>query len=710
MSGSRKDRYQQFCLSIRAAFHELLADSGAQGDGPDDQDRSTGQVGAVWAEIRRVLTVISSQFSSTTRREQIRQISGAEQAINVVEQRMNRNFRIASANLGIATLSFFYPPLILLTILILIYSAIPFLQLAYYGLVKQRRVTSYLLDAILLIGMLLGGFFHVGVIGAWLATFGRKLLLQSENNAKRSLVNLFGDQPRTIQIFVDGKEVEIPFEQLSLGDIIILSAGQMIPVDGTITSGLASIDEHKLTGESQPAEKGVGDSVLASTVILAGKVYVRTVKTGQETVAMQIGQVLQQTATFKTSVQSRGEAIADRFVLPTLGLSILCLPLGASSALAILTNAFGYKMRLFAPASMLTFLNLASRQGILIKDGRSLEQLSSIDTVVFDKTGTLTLDEPSVAAVHVLGGDSVSEDDILRYAAAAEAGQTHPIARAILTATRQRKIAWPSFENARYEIGYGIQVNLSDRVIRVGSLRFIDMEGIAIAAETHALQARSHALGHSLVMVAFDSVLVGAIELKATVRPEAAALIAELHRRGKSVCIISGDQEAPTRQMADALEIDSYFANCLPEDKAKHIEALQSKGKSVCFVGDGINDSIAMKKANVSISLRGATTVATDTAQIVLMDGTLGQIGPLFELAVEFEENMRSNLLLSTIPSAVCVGGIIFDNWGVLIGTVITQATFFTGIGNSILPLLKKRAPSSLAVPAEPLVAAPQNG
>lgn len=697
------DKYGRFYIAIKAAFRDLLTDQQTKiedvADGTSIQ--TDGPSGSLWAEVSRIVDVIRAQFSSTTRRNQLRELSGAEQEIDVVQQRMDRNFRIATANLGIAILSFFFPPLILVTICILIYSAIPFLQLAYLGLIKQRRVTSYLLDAILLVGMLLGGFFHVGVIGAWLATFGRKLLLQSENNAKRNLVNLFGEQPRSVLVFVDGEEVEIPFEQLCLGDVIVVSAGQMIPIDGTIVSGLASIDEHKLTGESQPAEKGTGDPVLASTVILAGKVLIKTVKTGQQTVAMQIGEVLKQTAAFKTSVQSRGEAIADRFVLPTLGLSILCIPLGASSALAVLTNAFGYKMRLFAPASMLTFLNLASRQGILIKDGRSLEQLSGIDMIVFDKTGTLTLDEPSVAAIHCLSDSNGSEDEILRYAAAAEAGQTHPIARAILTATRRRKLEWPSFENARYEIGYGISVTLSDRVIRVGSLRFIEMEGIPISKETHELLAACHAQGHSLVMVAFDGVLAGAIELKATVRPEAAALIEDLHRRGKSVCIISGDQEAPTRQMADALRIDSYFANCLPEDKAKHIEALQRQGRSVCFVGDGINDSIAMKKANVSISLRGATTVATDTAQIVLMDGTLGQIGPLFDLAIEFEENMRTNLLLSTIPSAICIGGVIFDNWGVLIGTVITQATFFSGIFNSILPLLKNRSPASPAAADE---------
>ena len=481
-------------------------------------------------------------------------------------------------------------------------------------------------------------------------------------------------------------EVEIPFDALQTNDVIVVSAGQVIPVDGLITKGVASVDQHKLTGESQPVEKGIGDAVFASTIVLIGRICVQTDKTGRETVAAQIGEILNQTADFKNEIQSRGEMIADKMTMPTIALSLLTWPiLGYGSAVAVLTNTLGFKMRFFAPASMLTFLNIASQQGILIKDGRSLDLLHQIDTVIFDKTGTLTLEQPYVGRIHTLEG--IDEEELLRYAAATESGQTHPIAKAILGAAYEKKLTLPSIKDAAYKVGYGIQVELSDRTVHVGSHRFMRLEKVEIPPPLLDIQASCHEQGHSLVMVAFDRQIVGAIELHATIRPEAKRLVEQLYQRGMSTYIISGDQEQPTQMLAKRLGVDCYFANTLPEHKAAHIERLQNAGRSVCFVGDGINDSIALKKANVSISLRGATTIATDTAQVVLMDGTLNQLNQLFHLSQHFQENMKRNLLIATLPSMVCLGGIFFLHWGVTIGALISPGVLFVGLANATSPL-----------------------
>jgi len=633
-------------------------------------------------------------FLSETHRQQMQEVSAGKQEISQTEKKMDRALVIASANMGVAAISWFYPPLVLITIPGLIYGTIPLYQLAYKDM-KEGRLSSYVVDAIGTTGMAMGGFFRTIVLGTWIFTIGRNLLLKSEDNSKKNLMNLFVEQPRSVWVLVDDVEVEIPFEKLQAGDIIIISAGQSIPVDGPITDGFASVDQHTLTGESKPVEKRVGDAVLASTVVLAGRIYVETQKTGDETVAMQIGEVLKQTADFKSLMQSRGEVIADQTVLPTLGMSVFVWPfLGFSATLAVLTNTFGYKMRAFAPASMLTFLNIASQQGILIKDGRSLDLLKQVDTVVFDKTGTLTREEPTVDRIHTCA--NVHEDDILRYAAAAEYRQTHPIAKAILTAANKRKLHWPKLDDARYEVGYGIQVNLSARVVRVGSERFMAIEGINIPPEISAIQEVCHSQGHSLVMVAFDEELVGAIELRATLRPETKRVISSLRQRQMSIYIISGDHEQPTKKLAQALGVEHYFANTLPENKAALIAKLQKEGKSICFVGDGINDSIALKKANVSVSLRGATTMAMDTAQIVLMDGSLNQLDQLFDIAQNFEVNMRNNLLISTIPSVICIGGILFFHWGVTIGMALTGTTLLIGIGNTMLPLLSSQNTKSI--------------
>lgn len=252
---------------------------------------------------------------------------------------------------------------------------------------------------------------------------------------------------------------------------------------------------------------------------------------------------------------------------------------------------------------------------------------------------------------------------------------------------------WPyserSLDNARYEIGYGIQVNLSDRIIRVGSRRFMAMEGISIPPEIDALQEACHIQGISLTMIAFDEQLVGAIELHATRSDEVKRVLQKLRQRNMSIYIISGDHEQPTKKLAEKLGVDRYFANTLPEKKASIITELQKEGKSVCFVGDGINDAIALKKANVSVSLRGATTMATDAAQIVLMDGNLNQLARLFDIAQDFDVNMNNNLLISTVPTVICISGVLFLHWGVITGIMITGGTMLVGLGNTMLPLIK---------------------
>ncbi|MGB0386868.1 MAG: heavy metal translocating P-type ATPase [Ardenticatenaceae bacterium] len=643
------------------------------------------------ARVTEILHLHKLGFLSKHRQQMEDMAGGRYDIVSPAEKRTNQAFSIASVNLGIVGMSLFYPPIVWLAVPGMIINSMHFYKLAYNALFKEHRISSYVLDALAVSGALIGQYFYAVAVLNWAGMLGRKLLLQSENNTKSNLSNLFGEQPRSVWVLThDEVEVEIPFEALHSGDTIIVSAGQMIPVDGIIERGAAKIDQHKLTGESQPIEKGVGEPVLASTLVLAGKLYIQVEKTGHQTVAMQIGQLLEETADFKNSVQSRGEVIADGLVLPTLGLSLVTFSLlGLNSGLAVLCNKFGYKLRIYAPASMLTFLDIATQEGILIKDGRSLELLNQIDTIVFDKTGTLTLEQPTVGTIHTCNG--VSENEILRYTAAAEQGQTHPIAKAILTAANERLLSWPQTLDARYEIGYGVKVELPDRVIRVGSNKFMSMEGITIPPEMTQAQQDSHEQGHSLIMVAFDKQLVGAIELHATIRPEAKRVINTLRQRHIEMYIISGDHEQPTKKLAQSLGIDHYFANTLPENKAQLVEQLREEGKSICFIGDGINDTIALKKANVSVSLSGATTIATDTAQVVLMDGTLNQLPYLFDMAQEFNLNMRNNLIIATVPTMIGLGGVFFFHWGFFSVIVLSQISGLLGIGNTMYPLLKQK-------------------
>jgi Cu2+-exporting ATPase len=280
---------------------------------------------------------------------------------------------------------------------------------------------------------------------------------------------------------------------------------------------------------------------------------------------------------------------------------------------------------------------------------------------------------------------------LLAYAAAVEDRQTHPIARAIVSAAKAKGLALPAINDARYEVGYGIKAWIDGHLLRVGSDRFMALEQILLPPEVATLQAVAHGQGHSLVMVALDDELAGIIELEPTIRPEAGAIIADLHQRGKQVYIISGDQAEPTRNLAARLGIDDYFANTLPEAKAGHVERLQAAGRKVCFVGDGINDSIALKKAQVSISLRGATSVATDTAQIVLMDTTLNQLPMLFDLAGQFDTNMKSGFAAAMIPGFLIIGGVFLAHMGIIGSMMLYNASLAAGVGVAMLPLYQHR-------------------
>jgi Cu2+-exporting ATPase len=517
-----------------------------------------------------------------------------------------------------------------------------------------------------------------------------KLVIITQDRSHRKMVNIFGQQPRTVWAVIDGVEIEIPFDQVEVGTILVIGAGQMIPVDGVISEGYASIDQHRLTGEAQPAEKRVGDRVLAATVVLAGKLYIRVEKAGKATAAAQIGEILNNTAGYQMAIESKAIQVANASLAPTLAVAGLAwLVQSFEGAVAITNAAFGFNVKLTGPIAMLNYLNIAAHKGILVKDGRSLELLHEIDTVIFDKTGTLTLEQPQVAQIYLFNG--TSEPTLLAYAAAVEDRQTHPIARAIVSAAKAKGLALPAINDARYEVGYGIKAWIDGHLLRVGSDRFMALEQILLPPEVATLQAVAHGQGHSLVMVALDDELAGIIELEPTIRPEAGAIIADLHQRGKQVYIISGDQAEPTRNLAARLGIDDYFANTLPEAKAGHVERLQAAGRKVCFVGDGINDSIALKKAQVSISLRGATSVATDTAQIVLMDTTLNQLPMLFDLAGQFDTNMKSGFAAAMIPGFLIIGGVFLAHMGIIGSMMLYNASLAAGVGVAMLPLYQHR-------------------
>ena len=568
-------------------------------------------------------------------------------------------------------------------------TSIPTFREARNVLFHEKRLGVDVLDAIVVVGCLGTMTIFPGAVLCWCLSFGRVLVKRTQDNSKKLLLNAFGKQPRYVWLYKGGVEVQISLDRLEKGDIIVVNTGEVMPVDGHVVEGMAMLDQHALTGESTPAEKGVGDRVFASTVMVAGKVYVSVETSGTETASAKISQILNDTAGYKLSSQHKGERMADKAVIPTLSIGAVGLvTMGPAGAVAVLNSDFGTGIRMAAPLAMLSSLALCAHKGILVKDGRALELMNEVDTVLFDKTGTLTRERPEVGRILACG--DFTPEQILLFAAAAERRFHHPIALAILHKARELGLELPPTDDTQYKVGYGITVHVEGYTVRVGSKRFMEMEGIALPPEVALALDEAHREGYTMVMVGVDDHLGGAIELQASVRPEVREIVAGLRKRGiKHLAIISGDHEAPTRKLAESLGMDRYFAQVLPADKADYVAKLQEEGCKVCFVGDGINDSIALKKANVSISLRGASSIATDTAHIVFLEEGLAKLCELRDIARDLDRNVKRSWSMILAPNIGCIIGVFTMGFGIMASVVTNNVAALAALANGVLPLRK---------------------
>jgi heavy metal translocating P-type ATPase len=679
---------------------EPAASPSSQAQPPSEKNQPKGLLAPVSACFEQwdgqyqslVQTRIDPLLMGRLRAQQMESLAhGHLRELSRMEKQANRSLAlgvIAAGLAGLAELTAW--PLIPAVVAIGVYTCWPGIEEAWRVAAEERRFSLLHLTQAYFLWPWFGGYYLAGTVGIIFGNLCGKFQLLTQTVTRYSLTHLLGEQPAKVWVVLDGAEIEIPFERLQLGDILVLSAGQPVPVDGVVVQGTATVDQHRLTGESQPVEKSEGDAVLAATLVLGGRIRVRVEKTGAETAAARIGDVLNRT------VESQEIRIADQFRSventrwPMVAGAVLgWLVGGPKKAVGMLGCNFllaQIPLRFF---TLLNGLGAGAERGVLVKDGRALERLPTVDTVLFDKTGTLTLDQQQVVRIHCCEGHA--EEDLLAFAAAAEQRQAHPIAQAILAAAAERQLELPVLDEARYELGYGLEARIRGKRVRVGSERFLALENLGLPDGLRQAQSDAHAMGHALVFVAVGEAVAGAIELAATLRPEAKATVEWLRRQGLALYILSGDQDAPTRALATELGMSGYFANTLPEQKAERVRELQARGKRVCFIGDGINDAIALRQAEVSISLRGATTVATDAAQVVLMEDHLDQLRLLWELAQGFERIVATNARLASGLSVLAFSGVLLlphEFWFVQ-ALGITQAV--TGIAISQRPLLEEQ-------------------
>ncbi len=556
------------------------------------------------------------------------------------------HFQVSSAALLTSSIGYvLYPPLSLVNLGLITYTSLPILEQAQHSLGQEKQLKNDSLSLIVTSLCVLTNNYFAAVVQNWVYHLGSHMVDKSKQNTELHLTQAFRQQPREIWVLKQGIEMQMPFSDLVAGDTVVVKTGELIPVDGYIQQGHALIDQQVMTGEASPVERRTGEAVLAETLVIGGSILVRVNQGGAESQAQQLHKLLEQTTDFKTELQLKGEAWSDAMAKPLLVVSAgTGLLFGLSPATALLFSAPTNSIRALLSLQTNTHLQWAADQGILIKDGRVLEELPWIDTLLFDKTGTLTQLQPEVGKILACG--SLSETQVLRLAAAAEQHLQHPIANAIGNHAKGLGLELPEADDSFYDIGFGVRVKIYGKQVHVGSQRFIEEITGKYNFPSEVERLLHNASGHTFIFLAVERTLQGVIELYPKVRPEAARAIEQLRERGiRSIAVVSGDLLAPTERLAHSLGIDKVFAEVKPQDKAALISSLQQQGHRVCFVGDGINDTLAMKQANVSVCLSDATEISRSTAQIVLLNNQLTDLRDAFDMAAHLQLNLSGNLL-----------------------------------------------------------------
>jgi len=520
-------------------------------------------------------------------------------------------------------------------------------------------------------------FFEAAAMLTTFSLLGHWMEMAARNATGNAIASLLKLVPETARVIRAGEEVEVPVEEVQVGDIIAVRPGEKVPVDGELVEGRSYVDESMITGEPVPVLKTEGIKVTGGTLNTTGAFRFRTEHVGSDTALARIVEMVQSAQGSKAPAQRLADEAGKYLVFVALGAGVLAfviwMILGAEPvfaltvAVATVVIACPDALALATPTAITVGMGIGARSGILIKDAASLEGVATLDIIVMDKTGTLTEGKPSVTDVIATG--SMSEDDLLATVAALEADSEHPLARAIVQAAEVRGLAVSGGARDFEAVpGHGAVASVGGTRVAIGNSRMMDREG----AETGAVQADVNRLsleGKTVTYVAVDGRLVGLITLADKPKATAAEAVEALHELGLQVVMLTGDARETAEAVARNLRIDTVIAEVLPDEKAERVSALQS-GKRVAMVGDGVNDAPALATADVGIAIGAGTDVAIDTADVVLMRSDPFDIVKAVVLARKVRGKIKQNLFWAAIYNVVAIpiaGGVLYTGLGILL-------------------------------------------
>ncbi|WP_370284599.1 heavy metal translocating P-type ATPase [Pseudooceanicola nanhaiensis] len=496
-------------------------------------------------------------------------------------------------------------------------------------------------------------YFESAAVIVVLILLGRWLEARAKGRAGAAIRKLVGLRPRTARVERDGTVSEIAVDAVAVGDVVILRPGETVPVDGVVLSGASHIDESMLTGEPIPVAKSEGAPVTGGTVNGTGALRLRAEKVGRDTALARIVAMVEDAQATRLPIQSLVDQVTRWFVPAVLAAATLTflgwlvfgpsLPAALTAAVAVLIIACPCAMGLATPTSIVVGSGRAAALGVLFRRGDALQTLQGVKVVAFDKTGTLTEGRPVVTDVTTAGGIGATE--VLRLAAAAEAGSEHPLARAVAEEAARRGVTdLPEATEITADPGFGLSALVGEREVLIGASRMMRREGI----DTSALSLAAENLagrGGTPVYVALDGEIAALIGVADEVKPSAAAAVSALRARGIRVALLTGDTAASGRAVGAALGVDEVRAELLPGDKPEAVDALRLTHGPVAFVGDGINDAPALARAEVGIAIGTGTDVAIESADVVLMSGDPLGVVTAQEVSARVMANIRQNLV-----------------------------------------------------------------
>ncbi len=552
--------------------------------------------------------------------------------------------RISGIALGLALVRPLTPAVGPVGVALTIYSTLPLMRRAEQS-VSRGQIGNDSLSSIVCLATLGLGQTLAAALQVTAFHLGYHAVTKSRNLARGAFSNAI-EIPKSIRVRRGRNKIAVAPHELQDDDLVLVHTGDLLPVDGRVIQGEISVDQHQLTGEWLPKKRVRDDEVFAGTLVVDGQAGLRATATGSKTAISQLNATLRETADYTSRLQLVGEQWSDRIALPLLLGSAASVPLvGTSSATALLFSAPANAIRATAALTTSSHLTAITQDGIRIKDGRALEALAEIDTFLFDKTGTLTSEDLAVSDVVPLA--TWSRKQILSRAAAAEADVSHPLARALIATAiaESGSTAKPVARKSSFRVGYGVAATIAGSRVLVGGSRLMSDAGIDVGPDARNVIDAAEARGDSAILIADERRVQGVVEIRPQLRPELSAVIHALRTRGVDrIDVVSGDSEGPTRLIAESLGLDEYFYNILPQDKAALVRRLQAAGRRVCFVGDGINDAPAMKQAHCSISLHGASTAASDTAQVLLLEPSLAKLPRLLDAAQSQQTHLKQVL------------------------------------------------------------------